>query len=105
MRSFLTYKEFRTITKDKDVQVVMVNIDAERFRVAPFLKKNPATAMVLLTDGRVDGIYKVNGIPLNLFLDRSGMIRLRKGGFWGEAQMRGLLDTLLTETGGAPSTQ
>jgi hypothetical protein len=83
----------------------MVNIDAERFRVAPFLKKNPATAMVLLTDGRVDGIYKVNGIPLNLFLDRSGMIRLRKGGFWGEAQMRGLLDTLLTETGGAPSTQ
>jgi hypothetical protein len=76
----------------------MVNIDAERFRVAPFLKKNPATAMVLLTDGKVDGIYDVRGIPLNLILDRKGMIRSRKAGFSGETQMRGLLDTLLTES-------
>jgi hypothetical protein len=91
--------------RDKGVQVVMINIDAERFRVAPFLKKNPATAMVLLTDGIVEGTYKVTGIPLNLFLDRRGMIRSRKGGFSGEAQMRGLLDTLLNEPGGAAPTQ
>ena len=83
--------------KDKGVQVVMVNIDAERFRVAPFLKKNPATAMVLLTDGKVDDTYEVRGIPLNLILDRRGMIRSRKTGFSGEDQMRGLIDTLLSE--------
>ena len=75
----------------------MVNIDAERFRITPFLKKNPATAMVLLTDGKVDGTYEVRGIPLNLILDRKGMIRSRKTGFPGETQMRGLLDTLLSE--------
>ena len=81
----------------------MVNIDAERFRVVPFLKKNPATAMVLLTDGKVDGTYDVRGIPLNLVLDRKGMIRSRKTGFSGEAQMRGLLDTLLSEGEGSGS--
>jgi hypothetical protein len=82
---------------DKGVQVVMVNIDAERFRIAPFLKKNPATAMVLLSDGKVDAAYDVTGIPLNLILDRKGMIRARKTGFPGEDQIRGLLDGLLTE--------
>jgi hypothetical protein len=82
--------------KDKGLQVVMVNIDVERFRVGPFLKKNPATAMVLLTDGKVDGTYDVRVIPLNLILDRKGMIRARKDGFPGEGQMRGLLDTLLS---------
>jgi hypothetical protein len=83
--------------KNKGLQVVMVNIDVERFRVAPFLKKNPATAMVLLTDGKVDGTYDVRGIPLNLILDRKGMIRSRKAGFSGEDRMRGLLDTVLSE--------
>ena len=82
---------------DKGVQVVMVNIDAERFRVAPFLKKNPGTAMVLLTDGKVDDTYNVVGVPLNLILDRKGMIRARKTGFPGEDQIRGLLDSLLAE--------
>jgi len=82
----------------------MVNIDAERFKVAPFLKKNPASALVLLTDGSVEGTYKVNGIPLNLFLDRRGMIRSRKDGFSGEAEVRGLLDTLLGEPVGAAVT-
>jgi len=83
----------------------MVNIDNERFRVAPFLKKNPATAMVLISDGTVDGAYKVQGIPLNLVLDRKGQVRLRKTGFPGEARMRGLLDTLLGEPEQARATQ
>jgi len=83
--------------KDKGVQVVMVNIDEERFRLSAFLKKNPVIAMVLLTDGKVDSTYDVRGIPLNLVLDRKGMIRSRKSGFSGEAQMRGLLDSLLSE--------
>jgi len=83
--------------KNKGVQVVMVNIDAERFRVAPFLKKNPTTAVVLLTDGEVDVTYDVRGVPLNLILDRKGMIRARKSGFPGEDQIRGLLDGLLIE--------
>jgi hypothetical protein len=83
----------------------MVNVDFERFRVGPFLKKNPPTALVLMSDGRVDGIYKVNGIPLNLILDRKGMVRSRKAGFSGEDQMRGLLDTLLSEVEQSSATQ
>ena len=98
-------QEIQADYKDKGVQVVMVNIDTERFRVAPFLKKNPATAIVLLSDGNVDDTYKVQGIPLNLVLDRKGQIRLRKTGFSGEARMRGLLDTLLGEPEQAGATR
>src|SRR5262249_42509507 len=57
------------------------------------------------SDGTVDGAYKVQGIPLNLVLDRKGQIRLRKTGFQGEARMRGLLDTLLGEPEQARATQ
>jgi hypothetical protein len=79
--------------------VVMVNIDSERFKVGPFLKKNSATATVLLSDGKVEDSYKVQGIPLTLALDRKGMIRLRKTGFsrGEEHQLRGAIETLLGE--------
>lgn len=77
----------------------MVNIDSERFKVGPFLKKNPSSATVLLSDGAVESSYGVQGIPLTLALDRKGMIRLRKTGFSAgeEHQLRGAIEALLNE--------
>lgn len=79
--------------------VVMVNIDSERFRVGPFLKKNPATATVLMSDGKVEDSYDVRSIPLTLVLDRKGMIRYKKTGFGagGEHELRGVLEAVLRE--------
>lgn len=77
--------------------VVMINIDMERFKLGPFLKKNPATATILLSDGAVEQNYGVQGIPLTLVLDRKGQIRYRKNGFGpeGEHELRGAIDALL----------
>jgi hypothetical protein len=85
--------------KDKGAMVVMVNIDVDRFRVGPFLKKNPPSAIVLFSDSKVEQSYSVQGIPFNLVLDRKGMIRYSKTGFGqeGESQFRSILDALLNE--------
>jgi hypothetical protein len=85
--------------------VVMVNIDNERFRVGPFLKKNPPSATVILSDGLVEQSYGVQGIPLTLALDRKGMIRLRKVGFshGSEHELRGAIEALLNEADKPPA--
>ena len=85
----------------------MINIDLERFRVGPYLKKTPATATVLLSDGKVEGSYGVQGIPLTLVLDRQGMIRYRKVGFGagGENDLRGALEAVLNEEGKPATTR
>lgn len=77
----------------------MVSIDFERFKVGPFLKKNPNSATIVLSDGAVETGYGVQGIPLTLALDRKGMIRLRKTGFsaGGEHELRGAIEALLNE--------
>lgn len=86
--------------KDKGAMVVMVNIDSERFKVGPFLKKNSATATVLLSDGKVEDSYGVQGIPLTLVLDAKGMIRYRKTGFsaGGEHELRGAIEAVLRQS-------
>lgn len=86
--------------KDRGAVVVMVNIDNDRFRVGPFLKKNPATATVLLSDGKVEDSYGVRGIPVTMVLDQKGMIRYQKLGFGagGENDLRGALEAILRET-------
>lgn len=85
--------------KDKGAMVLMINIDSERFKVGPFLKKNPASATVVLSDGKIEESYGLQGIPLTLALDRKGMIRLRKTGFspGGEHELRAAIETLLNE--------
>jgi hypothetical protein len=92
--------------KDKGAMVVMVNIDSERFKLGPFLKKNPPSATVILSDGRVEDSYGVQGIPLTLALDRKGMVRLRKMGFsaGSEHELRGALEALLKEQDNPPAT-
>lgn len=78
----------------------MVNTDSERYKVGPFLKKNPATATVILSDGKTEGQYGLQGIPLNFVIDRSGVIRLRKVGFGpgGDDELRAVIDALLVES-------
>jgi len=92
-------QKFQTEYKDKGAMIVMVNIDSERFKVVPFLKKNPHSATVVLSDGKVEDSYGVQGIPLTLALDRKGTIRLRKTGFspGSEHELRAAIEALLNE--------
>jgi len=92
--------------KDKGAVIVMVNIDSERFKVVPFLKKNPPSATVVLSDGKVEDSYGVRGIPFILALDRKGMIRLRKTGFspGTEHELRGAIEALLNEPDKPPAS-
>jgi hypothetical protein len=86
--------------RNKGAIVVMVNTDFERYKVGPFLKKNPATATVVMSDGKTESNYNLQGIPLNFVIDRNGVIRFRKVGFGsgGEDQFRAIIDALLAET-------
>jgi len=77
----------------------MINIDEEPYRVAPFLKKNPLSVTILLSDGQVERRYGVEGIPFTLILDRSGMIRYRVKGSGKalEDVLRSTIESLLKE--------
>jgi peroxiredoxin len=84
--------------KDKGVAVVMISLDEEHYKVPLFLKKNPASAMILLSDGQVQGRYGVQGIPHNLVLDAKGMIRYRvRAGKDVEDAFRRVIESLLKE--------
>jgi hypothetical protein len=85
--------------KDKGVVVVMISIDEEQYKVPPFLKKNPAPATMLLSDGQVQGRYGVQGIPFNLVLDAKGMTRYRVTGVGKgvEDAFRRAIESLLKE--------
>ncbi len=78
----------------------MVNTDVEIYKVGPYLKKNPASATVVLSDGKTETSYGLQGIPLNFIIDRDGVIRFRKVGFGpgGEEELRAVIDALLGES-------
>jgi hypothetical protein len=77
----------------------MINTDSEPFKVRPFLKKNPATATIVMSDGKTEEKYGMRGLPLNLIIDRQGNLRLRKTGFGPnvQSQLRAVIDVLLSE--------
>lgn|GEM_PF-2826421 len=83
--------------KGKGAIVAMISIDQERYKVGPFLEKNPNSALMLLSNSEVESAYKVQGIPLTLIIDQKGMIRYRHTGFspGQETELRGVIEALL----------
>lgn len=65
------YQQF----KDKDFEMLTINIDKERDIVEQYLKKNNLTFPVLLDPKNVTGKhYQTTGVPETFILDKSGVI-------------------------------
>ncbi len=57
----------------KGFTILAVNIKENRTTVAQWVKENNVTTAVLLdSDGRVSGAYRVTGTPTVVLIDRSG---------------------------------
>jgi hypothetical protein len=85
--------------KDKALEMLMVSIDDEAFRVPLFLKKNPSPARVLLADQHTVAAYDTgSGIPLIVLIDKNGMLRYRKT-VPNELVLQQSIDALLSESG------
>lgn len=72
--------------RDKDVKILNVDIRESVAKVANFVEKHSIKYTVLLdTDGKVAAQYEVLGIPANVLIDESGMIKYKgsmpQGGF------------------------
>ena len=65
--------------------VVLVSIDTEKDKVAPFVEKHGLPFLVLHGDGKVDGQYLGSGgIPHLYVIDQEGQIRFHVEGFAAE---------------------
>ena len=70
---------------DRDAIVfLLISVDAEKDKVAPFTEKHGLPFAVLYADGKVDGEYLTGrGIPELYVIDRQGRIRFQVTGFDG----------------------
>lgn len=79
----------------------MISIDEEDFLVPLYLKKKPASAVMLLSrDQRkpISDAYGVNGIPANFIIDKAGVVRNYGAGF-GQGTEKKLRDWIETALG------
>lgn len=67
--------------KDKDLAVLMINLDEDTTKVRPFAEKYGFAARVLLKDGTIQHAYSIGPIPHTVIIDRSGVIRFNEVGF------------------------
>lgn len=72
-------------------EVVLVSADDPR-ELAHFVRENRISAPVLLDQERkVGNAYRVQGIPLTVFVDREGTVRHNKLG-WGDHSLQEFKD-------------
>ncbi|MFQ5965607.1 MAG: TlpA family protein disulfide reductase [Candidatus Scalinduaceae bacterium] len=68
------YKEF----KDKGLEVLNIDIQESEKKVKAFVEKNKINYPVVLdSNADVARLYKVVGIPLNIILDKNGIIKYK----------------------------
>ena len=67
--------------KGKGVNVLRISLDDNVSTVRDFLSRHPVESRVAMTDGRVDGVYGVNGIPAFYIIDKKGFVRRSWGGY------------------------
>lgn len=71
-------KEYYNEFKDKGLEVLGIDIQESKKKVGSFVKKNQINYPVVLdTNAEVARLYKVVGIPLNIILDKNGIIKYR----------------------------
>ncbi|MFQ5651155.1 MAG: TlpA family protein disulfide reductase [bacterium] len=77
------YKEFNS-EEDKNLEIVAVNLDEHSENMNKFLAKlKVETPFPVMPDpkGSLPKLYKVEGMPTTIFIDRKGVIRFRHTGF------------------------
>jgi hypothetical protein len=64
-----------------------------------FMKKNPRSALILMTDNKIERVYAEQGIPLTLIIDRDGMIRYSNLGYSSglKKKLNEVIESLLNE--------
>jgi peroxiredoxin len=65
------YNEF----KDKDFEILAINIQESKEKVKSFVNKNEIKYTVLLDDGTIAKKYNIYGIPTNIIIDKKGNIK------------------------------
>jgi thiol-disulfide isomerase/thioredoxin len=77
MELYKTYKE-------KGFEIIAVNLDSESKRMEAFLEKQgaPVQFKIALGNGtKIPDIYKLEGMPTTILIDKKGVIRFRHTGF------------------------
>ena len=93
-------KEFWQAYKDKGVIVIGVAVWAQGdpFQLAEeFAKKHKLTYIVLVDeseDGKVAQLYRVEGVPTNVVIDKAGKIRYLQAGFDPEGLKKAIEEAL-----------
>jgi thiol-disulfide isomerase/thioredoxin len=86
---------------DRGFTVLALNVDDDTSRAKSFLADNPPRFMVVLTGGmtsRQADSYRVEGIPLNVLVDRSRRLAQVRVGYAGEqheSRLSAAIETLL----------
>lgn len=71
--------EYYNDFKGKNFEVINIDIGESEKKVRSFVKKNKIEYNVVLdTDSYVSFTYKVSGIPLNIVVDKEGIIKYRE---------------------------
>ncbi len=71
--------EYYNELKDKDLEVLNIDIGESEKKVSSFVKKNEINYHVALdSDGDVADLYRITFMPLNIILDKEGTIRYRE---------------------------
>lgn len=72
-------KEYYTEFKDKGLNVLSIDIQESKQKVKSFAEKYQINYPVALdTEASVARLYNVVGIPLNIIMDKSGVIRYKE---------------------------
>ncbi len=78
-------------------EILAISRDTDKSKVSEFVSKHKLLFPVLLGT-KIGRLYGVNGIPDNIFIDRSGNIRYRKSGFrtgFDETVLEAVVEELL----------
>ncbi len=72
-------KEYYNEFKDDGLEVLSIDIQESKKKVSSFVEKNQINYPVVLdTSAEVARLYKVVGIPLNIILDKNGVIKYKE---------------------------
>jgi peroxiredoxin len=72
-------KEYYNEFKDDGLEVLNIDIQESKKKVSSFVGKNKINYPVVLDSiAEVATLYKVRGIPLNIILDKDGIIKYRE---------------------------
>ena len=74
----LILKEYHNELKDDGLKILSIDIQESKKKVNSFVKKNRINYPVALdSNAEAARLYKVVGIPLNIILDKNGVIRYK----------------------------